>query len=104
MKTLPLVFAMAAAILGTFFFTGATQSATNSKVKPVPAPRFTWTTVVNNNDLMPGASPTRNFNSYNQPAINKLGVVVFRARSRGGEGQGLAQGEPVRGICLPRVQ
>ena len=57
------------------------------------APRiFDWATVVNNNDVIPGA--TRNFNSYNQPSVNAAGIVVFRARSRGGP----PQGPPDRGI------
>ena len=42
-----------------------------------------WTTVVNNNDLIPPLY-VRNFNSYNQPSVNARGVVVIRARSRGG--------------------
>ena len=42
-----------------------------------------WTTVVNNNDLMPPLY-VRNFNSYNQPSVNARGIVVMRARSRGG--------------------
>jgi len=44
-----------------------------------------WSTVVNNNDLYPG--DTRNFNSYNQPSVNNEGLVVFRARTQGGNGQ-----------------
>ena len=48
----------------------------------------------------PAAEGTKRFNSYNQPAINKEGVVVFRARSRGGEGGGPGQGEPERGIYM----
>lgn len=66
---------------------------------------FAWTTVVNNGDFMPTdqcdpsaaaptAPPCRNFNSYNQPSVNASGLVVFRARSRGGHGSG----EPVHGI------
>ena len=51
----------------------------------------TWTTVVNNGTVMPGSQ--RTFNSYNQPAVNSAGLVVFRARSRGGQGM-----EPVHGI------
>jgi hypothetical protein len=43
---------------------------------------------------------TKVFNSYNQPAVSKQGVVVFRARSRGGEGGGPGQGEPERGIYM----
>lgn len=46
-------------------------------------PGLEWTTVINNNDLMPPANE-RNFNSYNQPSINADGTVVIRARSRGG--------------------
>ena len=47
---------------------------------------YSWSTVVNNGDLIPDTDKT--FNSYNQPAVNAFGVVVFRARSRGGEGGG----------------
>lgn len=50
-----------------------------------------WTTVVNNGATMPGTSVL--FNSYNQPSVNALGTVVFRARSKGGSGT-----EPVHGI------
>jgi hypothetical protein len=53
--------------------------------------QLTWTTVVNNGTAMPGSVKT--FNSYNQPAVNSAGLVVFRARSKGGEG-----GEPTHGI------
>lgn len=69
---------------------------------------YEWYTVANNGDVIPTDSasscgschedmassegqPTAGakvFNSYNQPAINKDGVVVFRARSRGGHGGG----------------
>lgn len=45
---------------------------------------FDWATVVNNNDPMPGAPGGRTFNSYNQPSVNVDGLVVLRARSRGG--------------------
>ncbi len=66
---------------------------------------YEWYTAANNGDVMPTdsssncgschedmassggqASEGSKFNSYNQPAINKEGVVVFRARSRGGMG------------------
>ena len=46
-----------------------------------------WTTVVNNGSVMPGTNNVL-FNSYNQPSINSLGTVVFRARSKGGSGSG----------------
>ena len=60
---------------------------------PVP-PWFTWTTVVNNSDQMPGAPGERTFNSYNQPSVNVNGLVVIRARSRGGP----PVGPPTHGI------
>lgn len=62
------------------------------------AESFQWITVVNNNDTMPESGamgePDRLFNSYNPPAVNASGLVVFRARSRGGQGSG----PPSRGI------
>ena len=84
---------------------------------------YTWYTVANNGDVMPAGSSTdcgachkdmagggsqaaagtSVFNSYNQPAVSKQGVVVFRARSRGGMGGetgGMAGGEPERGIYM----
>ena len=63
------------------------------KDKDKPAPAFNWTTVVNNNDLMPPLE-VRNFNSYNQPSVNLDGLVVIRARSRGGP----PLGQPTHGI------
>jgi hypothetical protein len=44
---------------------------------------FQWNTVINNNDVMPPLE-IRNFNSYNPPSVNTRGMVVVRARSRGG--------------------
>jgi hypothetical protein len=44
---------------------------------------FQWNTVINNNDLIPHAG-IRTFNSYNPPSVNTRGMVVVRARSRGG--------------------
>lgn len=68
----------------------------------VAAPAFTWSTVVNDSDYMPTdvcdpVKPTavcRHFNSYNEPSVNISGLVVMRARSKGGQGTG----EPVQGI------
>ena len=78
-------------------------TAAGTQAKPPAPPWFTWTRVVNNNDLMPGTE--RNFNSYNQPSVNKRGLVVIRARSRGGEGGGGGGGgsgeqgnQPIHGI------
>lgn len=68
-----------------------------------PAGSFVWTTVVNNADYIPSATcdpvqpvapPCRTFNSYNQPSINIAGLVVFRARSTGGQ----SSGEPQHGV------
>jgi hypothetical protein len=56
---------------------------------------FQWNTVINNNDVMPPLE-TRNFNSYNQPSVNLHGVVVIRARSRGGP----PLGPPTHGIYM----
>jgi hypothetical protein len=50
-----------------------------------------WQVVVNNATLVPG--DTRTFNSYNQPSLNVSQMVVFRARSRGGQG-----GQPAHGV------
>lgn len=62
---------------------------------------FRWATVVNKSDLMPNGfsdqQPAgRPFSSFNQPSINTQGLVVFRARSRGGP----PVGTPTRGIYV----
>jgi hypothetical protein len=46
-----------------------------------------WLTVVNNNNIIPDIDrfSNRTFGSYNAPSVNSLGLVVFRARSVGGE-------------------
>lgn len=93
MKQWMLACATGAALLGAAVSAGTTQAAPNDKAAPGPGPRFNWTTVVNNNDAMPGALPERNFNSYNQPSVNRDGLVVIRARSRGGAGA-----QPTHGI------
>ena len=79
--------------------TTATMAATAA-----PALAFDWQVVANNGDLMPTTEcdPTaqipsdkcRNFNSYNQPSVNANGLVVIRARSKGGQGLG----QPVHGV------
>ena len=50
-----------------------------------------WRVVVNNGMTVPG--DMRTFNSYNQPSVNVDGLVVFRARSKGG-----ITGEPAHGV------
>lgn len=54
---------------------------------------FEWQVVVNNGVTVPGDA--RNFNSYNQPSVNVDGLVVFRARSKGGK-----SGEPAHGVYV----
>jgi hypothetical protein len=58
---------------------------------------FDWSTVVNNGDPVPGSA--RKFNSYSPPSVNARGLVVFRGRSRGGQGQG----EPERGVYARNI-
>jgi hypothetical protein len=65
------------------------------------APGSDWVTVANNTDVMPGDPAGRTFNSYNQPSVNMNGLVVFRARSRGGQGGQPAHGIYTRDMRLP---
>ena len=66
--------------------------------------RYKWETVINNNDLIPPLF-VRNFNSYNQPSVNTHGVVVMRARSRGGPPLGPAtHGIYVRDMSAPESE
>lgn len=71
--------ALAAAIAAALTFTS-------------PASALPWTVVVNNGDIAPGGDPAAAFTSYNQPAINDDGIVVFRARSRAGPGTEQSEG------------
>lgn len=72
-----------------------------------PATAADWKVVANNGDFMPTSicnpaspnavsPPCRRFNSYNQPSVSANQVVVFRARSRGGQGLG----QPVHGVYI----
>ncbi len=56
------------------------------------SPISAFQTVVSNGDVIPGTN--KNFNSYNQPSVNNAGLVVFRARSQGGQ----PGGQPATGI------
>ncbi|MDP2325326.1 MAG: hypothetical protein Q8N51_15045, partial [Gammaproteobacteria bacterium] len=51
------------------------------------AQQLNWTVGVNNSDIAPGGAPAATFKSYNQPAINNSGLLVFRARSSEGSSQ-----------------
>lgn len=68
--------ALAAAIVAAYPVMSATA------VSDVLPDQVQWSTVVNNQDAVPGA-PGKVFNSYNQPSLNTAGYLVFRARSRG---------------------
>ncbi|HEM47566.1 MAG TPA: hypothetical protein ENO23_11045, partial [Alphaproteobacteria bacterium] len=80
--------ALAAGVLG------ATLLVDSVGARPPAESDFDWATVVNNNDPMPGDPGGRTFNSYNQPSVNLDGLVVIRARSRGGP----PLGQPVHGV------
>jgi len=69
--------------LKPLYVLGAATLAITVLAAPKPETPFEWMTVVNNNDLIPPLEQ-RTFNSYNQPSVNANGVVVMRARSRGG--------------------
>ena len=62
---------------------GAAMIAITALAAPKPESPFEWKVVVNNNDRIPPLEQ-RTFNSYNQPSVNANGLVVMRARSRGG--------------------
>jgi len=80
-------------------FIGLTVIAAAVQVAMAAPPvSYNWSTVVNNGDYIPTntcdpaaahptTSPCKTFNSYNPPSVNEKGEVVFRARSRGGEGE-----------------
>ncbi len=78
-----------------------------------------WLTVVNNGMVAPTSTPPTNtpyYFSYNQPAVNDAGLVVFRARAKpiagggeegggggggGGGGDGTTQGIYTRDMSVP---
>ena len=62
-------------------------------VSAAPGADFNWQVVVNNGVKVPGDS--RTFNSYNQPSVNVNRLLVFRARSKGGQ-----NGEPAHGVFV----
>ena len=82
-----------------------------STADPLALPtEFKFSTVANMGDCIPPAYG-KNFNSFNQPSVNTSGLVVLRARSKGGDGEvggeegpvvacpgAVADNKPVRGI------
>jgi hypothetical protein len=84
-------------ILGLALLAAGFAAAADVAADPFPLP---WQTVVNNGDPIP--TTAKNFNAYNQPSINDAGLVVFRARSQGGQGgQGPATGIFTRDMSGP---
>ncbi len=67
----------------TLYLLVAAAVVTSTAVADEKESVFQWNTVINNNDPMPFAQG-RTFNSYNPPSVNTKGMVVVRARSRGG--------------------
>lgn len=64
----------------------AASAAAATVTAAPPLPGLSWATVVNNTDVMPGSD--KKFNSYNQPSVDQSGLVVIRARSKGGGEEG----------------
>lgn len=60
-----------------------TGAPTRTSVTGLQLMNLNWQTVVNNGFAMPGNTVT--FSSYGQPSVNSAGLVVFRARSTGGQ-------------------
>ena len=70
---------LAAAV--AFLLSNLAGGGADATAQALPPAGLEWSTVVNNNEVIPGK--TSKFNSYNQPSINAQGYVVFRARSKG---------------------
>ncbi len=70
-----------------FKATASPQGALSSELPP-------WKRITTSEDGIPGTD--KNFGSFNQPSVNRNGVVVFRARSVGAP-------NPVSGIFLRRM-
>ncbi|MEJ2472156.1 MAG: hypothetical protein P8Y96_13750 [Desulfuromonadales bacterium] len=93
MKNLIRIGTLCVALLVAIIFVSSSEAAPKVKSKPETKSAFDWATVVNNNDVMPtkgceqDPDKCRPFNSYNPPSVNEDGLVVFRARSRGGHGE-----------------
>ncbi|PKL96461.1 MAG: hypothetical protein CVV18_01605 [Gammaproteobacteria bacterium HGW-Gammaproteobacteria-8] len=68
-------------------FAAATSGPTLSVAQTVD-----WNIAVNNATVAPGGTPGARYISYNQPAINDQGIMVFRARSRVTTGEPLESG------------
>lgn len=81
------IYSLAAAILflavSSFYFDGRSSAQeTLPHEFSFELADVTWQTIVHNGIVAPNSE--NNFNSYGQPSVNKLGTVVFRARTAGG--------------------
>lgn len=83
---------LCAAMASTLTPVTAAEQAAIPAADALP-PAFVWTTVVNSAVVVPEGDG-RTFNSFNQPSVNDIGLVVLRGRSKGGQ----QAGEPLRGI------
>jgi hypothetical protein len=82
----------AAALLGGVAATASAEVTVAGDV--VTGVAYDWETVANTGDTVPGDPRNRTYNSFNQPSLNVDGLVVFRGRSKGGQGSG----QPAHGV------
>ena len=68
---------------GTGIKSASTASRTHPATDGANFAELQWQTVVNNSFAIPDGKT--NFSSYSQPSVNSQGMVVFRARSTGGQ-------------------
>ena len=85
----------AAAVLAGALVVGGLSSIIEMAPAAAASSQLTWSTVANLNNTPPGKSIP--FNSFNQPSVNRAGLVVFRARTKGPR-------QPVRGIYTRATQ
>jgi len=102
-----------AALMAALLPMGSSGQVPLSASDPLALPsQFIFTTVANMGDFIPRGDGTyhgKKFNSFNQPSVNNSGLVVLRARSKGGEGEAGSimamptENKPVRGIYARRM-
>ncbi|RPI31771.1 MAG: hypothetical protein EHM52_01110, partial [Actinomycetota bacterium] len=82
----------AAVLLGTVAATASAEISVAGDT--ATGVEYVWETVANTGDTVPGDTLDRTYNSFNQPSLNVDGLVVFRGRSKGGQGNG----QPAHGV------
>lgn len=105
-----------AALMAAILPVGASGQVPLSPTDPIALPgQFAFWPVASMADFIPKADGSyhgKKFNSFNQPSVNNSGLVVLRARSKGGHGSGgeesavslvgasdaAADNKPIRGI------